>query len=79
MNENKTLFKFPLINIWYVVITLLLILMRIENIIDWSPVWLLCPLWLPFAIAFSIIIILYIFKGLIYLIYIIYDKKGKKY
>ena len=76
MENTKNLIKIPIINIWYVIITLIFILMRITNIIDWSPLWLLSPLWIPAAIIFAIIIVLYLLKGLVYLIdYICYKRK----
>lgn len=67
INENNTLFKIPIINKWYVIITLIFILMRYLNIIDWSPLWILSPLWLPITIALSIIFIIYLFKLIIWI------------
>ena len=60
--ENNSIFKIPLFSWSYVGITLVFILMRYLEIINWSPLWLLSPLWVPAAIAFSIIIILYFIK-----------------
>lgn len=74
MEDNKTLFKIPLFNIWYVVITLILILMQYLKMIDIHPIWILSPLWLPTAISFSFILILFILKGIIFLI----DLKNKR-
>lgn len=66
--NNKPLFKIPLINIWYVILSLIFITMRFGNIIDWQPIWLLSPLWIPFALCFTLIILYYILLGLVYLI-----------
>ena len=72
--ENSK-FRIPLFSWYYVGITLVFILMRYLEIIDWSPLWLLSPLWLPAAIAFSIIFILYFLKLLVFIIGIITFKK----
>lgn len=72
MNNKKNIFTFPLINIWTVIITLIFILMRIYNIIDWSPLWILSPLWIPTFIALSIIFILYFLKFIIFIISLFY-------
>lgn len=66
--KNKTLFKIPLINIWYVIITLIFILMRVTNIIDWSPLWILSPLWIPWILVLSVIIIPYSLLGIVWII-----------
>lgn len=67
-NDNKTLIKIPLINKWYVVLTLIFILMRVTNIIEWSPLWILSPLWLPWVIVVLLICIPYILLGIIWII-----------
>ena len=72
-NGNKTLIRIPLINIWYVVLSLIFILMQVTHIIDWSPIWLLCPLWLPFAAAILLVMIPYIGLGLLWVIDNIYN------
>ena len=72
MNNNKTLFTIPLVNIWYIIVTLIFIIMRCLNIIDWSPLWILCPLWLPFAISILIIIVIYLLRVLLFMIDSIY-------
>ena len=63
-NDNKTrnIIDIPLFNIWYVIFTLIFILMQITNIIDWSPLWILSPLWIPIALALSIFVVLVIIK-----------------
>ena len=66
--ENKKLFTIPLFSWYYVGITLVFILMRYLEIIDWSPLWVISPLWVPSAIAFSIIFILYLLKLIVFLI-----------
>ena len=75
--ENK-IFSIPLFSWYYVGITLIFILMRYLEIIDWSPVWLLSPLWVPGAIAFSIIFILYFLKLIVFLIGLCIFKNFKR-
>ena len=58
----------PLINHWYVILTLIFILMRVTNIINWSPLWILSPLWLPWIIVILLISIPYILLGIIWCI-----------
>ncbi len=41
-------------NLWYVILTLVFILAKNSGIIDWGPLWILSPLWIPSAIALSI-------------------------
>lgn len=72
MNNKKTIFTFPLINIWTIIITLIFVLMKIYNIIDWSALWILSPLWIPSFIALSIIFILYFLKFIIFIISLFY-------
>ena len=68
MQNNKTLIRIPLVNIWYFALTLIFILLRISNIVDWSAVWLLSPLWIPWAIAGCFMCIPTILLGIIYII-----------
>ena len=72
--ENKIL-TIPLFSWYYIGITLVLILMQYLNIIDWSPIWLLSPLWVPCAISILIIIVLYLLRLIIFLIGLIIFKK----
>ena len=72
--ENNT-FKIPLFSWYYVGITLIFILMKYLEIIDWSPLWLLSPLWVPVAIAFSIIFILYFLRLIVFIIGLITFRK----
>ena len=78
--KTKQLFSIPLINKWYFILTLIFILMRITNIIDWSPLWLLSPLWLPWCIVILLISIPYILLGIIWIIeeFIKYIKNLKR-
>ena len=66
IQENKKLFSIPLISHWYVILTLIFVLMRITNIINWSPLWILSPLWLPWIIVILLISIPYLLLGLIW-------------
>lgn len=66
MENNKI--TIPLFSWYYVGITLVFILMRYLEIIDWSPLWLLSPLWLPIVIACIVISILYFLKFIVFLI-----------
>lgn len=75
--KPKTLFKISLVNKWYFILSLLFILMRYLNIINWGPLWLLSPLWLPWAISLTIITIPYILLGIVWIIGTIYDKIKK--
>ena len=68
LKKNKTLFKIPLINIWYVIVTLIFILMRVTNIIDWSPLWILAPLWIPWILVLLVVIIPYLLLGIVWII-----------
>ena len=67
-NKNKTLIKIPLVSIWYVILTLIFILMRVTNIIDWSPLWILSPLWIPLGLTIGIFSLIYIIFGIIYVL-----------
>ena len=73
--ENNSIFKIPLFSWYYVGITLVFILMRYLEIIDWPPLWLLSPLWVPAAIAFFIIFVLYFLKLIVFITGIIIFKK----
>ncbi len=71
---NKIL-TIPLFNWYYIGITLVLILMQYLNIIDWSPIWLLSPLWVPCAISILTTIGLYLLQLIVFLIGLIIFKK----
>ncbi len=67
-NKTKELIKIPLVSIWYVILTLIFILMKVTNIIDWSPLWILSPLWIPLGLAIGIFALIYIVFGIIYVL-----------
>lgn len=71
--ENRK-FTIPLLSWYYVGITLIFILMRYLGIIDWSPLWLLSPLWVPSVIACIIISVLYFLNLIVFLISLFYKK-----
>lgn len=60
--------KIPLMNWWYVILTLVFILAKNSGIIDWDPLWILSPLWIPSAIALSIWIIIMFLRILLEII-----------
>ena len=68
MENKKTFFKIPLIGKWYFLLTLIFILMRYLDIIHWSPLWILSPLWLPWVSCLLLICIPYIFLIIIWII-----------
>ena len=73
-NQNKNMIDeekkltIPIINLWYVVVTLIFILLKYLGMIDWPIIWILSPLWIPITIAISISIIIYFLKFIIFLI-----------
>lgn len=78
MNSNKSKFlKIPLISKWHILVTLIFIIMKVTNIIDWNPLWILSPLWLPWLFALSCIVIPYLFLGIILLCDYFYNKIQK--
>jgi len=66
--ENKPIFTIPIFSFWYVIISLILILMRVTNIVDWSPIVLLLPIWLPIVFVIFITVVIYTLKAIIYFI-----------
>lgn len=60
--------KIPLMNWWYIILTLVFILAKNSGIIDWSPLWILSPLWIPSAIALIIWIIIMFLRILLEII-----------
>jgi len=50
--------KIPLMNSWYIILTLVFIFAKNSGIINWSPLWILSPLWIPLAIALIIWIVI---------------------
>ncbi len=67
-NEIKNnIFTIPLFNIWYLIITVLFLTSQYFGIIDWSPIWLFSPLWIPAAFSLICILIIYFLKFLIFI------------
>lgn len=52
------------------ILTTVFIVLKLANLISWPWVWVLCPIWIDFAIYFIII-------GFIYMYGIIRDYKDK--
>lgn len=73
--QNNIKFTIPLFSWYYIGISLVFILMRCLELIDWSPLWLLSPLWLPGVIALSVMFIVYFLKFIVFIIGIITFKK----
>lgn len=71
--ENSK-FRIPLFSWYYVAITLIFILMKFLKMIDWTPLWILSPLWIPTFIAFTIIFVLYLLNLVAFLISLFYKK-----
>lgn len=73
-NKANDIITFPLLNKWTIIITLIFMLAKYMNIIDWSAIWIFSPLWIPLSIALLLMIILYILKITAKIIYIFYKK-----
>lgn len=54
-----------------IVLTLIFINLKLMGIINWSWLWVFSPLWLPWVIVFSIMVIYLLFLFLTYLVYLI--------
>ena len=54
-------------NLWYVILTLVFILAKNSGIIDWGPLWILSPLWIPSAIALIIWIVICLLKLIVFI------------
>jgi len=52
--------SFPFLGI----LTLIFITLKLTSVISWSWLWVLAPLWIPFAIALGIFVVV----GILYLI-----------
>ena len=63
--KDKVFFSIPLMSIWYVIFTLILILMQSLGIINCTALELTAPLWVPTSLALIIIVVVYSFLGLI--------------
>ena len=66
-NQNNNLFTIPLFSIWYVIITILFLVSQYLDIINWSPVWLFSPLWIPPMFCLCLVLIIYFLKFLIFI------------
>ena len=77
MNNNKPFLKIPLISKWHILVTLIFIIMKVTNIIDWNPLWILSPLWLPLLFVLLCFVIPYLFLGIILLCDYFYNKIQK--
>ena len=64
-----------LLSPYSIALTLIFIICRALNIIDWHYIWILSPLWIPTAVAVGISITVYLFIGIAYLILFIIDRK----
>lgn len=54
MQNNKVVITMPTIPL-----TLIFIILKVTETIDWSWLWVLSPLWLPLAIFFGVITIVF--------------------
>lgn len=63
----KNEFKIPIINKWYIALTLIFILAQYVGIINWSPIWIFAPLWIPISLCLVICGIIYLLKLIIYI------------
>jgi len=59
MSNSKI--NIPLISWWSIAITMIFVICRIFNIIEWDIIWILSPLWIPTAIALTITILIGLF------------------
>lgn len=46
-------------------LTIAFIVLKLCNVIEWSWLWVLSPLWIPFAVVFCVIILVFVLKCLI--------------
>lgn len=46
-------------------LTVAFVVLKLCNVIDWSWIWVLAPLWIPFAIWAIVIISILIYTGII--------------
>lgn len=68
MKDNKNIFTISLINKWYIIISLILILMQYLKIINIHPIWLISPIWIPSVFALSLFAVIYILKLIVFII-----------
>ena len=46
--------------ILYALVMIALIILKVENVIQWNWLWVLSPVWLPFAVSFVILVIIFL-------------------
>lgn len=46
---------------WTILLTIVFVVLKLTNVIDWSWWWVLAPIWIPFLIALLLILIGFIF------------------
>jgi hypothetical protein len=54
-----------------IILTLIFINLKLMGIVDWTWLWVFSPVWLPWVIVFSIMIIYLFFLGITFLVYLI--------
>jgi len=57
-NINKKNFK---ITLPLVPLTIILIILKLSGVIHWSWLWVIAPIWIPYAIIFGVWIIIALF------------------
>ena len=72
-SEIKNLTKSRLNIPWALFFSLILIIMKITNVIDWSWWIVFIPMWGPFAIVIAIFLIVLVIYYLIIIGYLIYE------
>ena len=72
-SEIKNLAKSRLNIPWVWVFSLIFIIMKVTNVIDWSWWIVFIPIWLPFAVVIAIFLIVLVIYYLIIIGYLIYE------
>lgn len=68
LNEDKS-FKLTLGPSWSgVILTIVFLLLKVFDKVDWSYWIVFMPLWLPFAVCLTLFIAVYILKFIVFLI-----------
>jgi hypothetical protein len=70
MQNNKVVITLPTIPL-----TLIFIILKVTETIDWSWLWVLSPLWLPFVLFFGGVAFLFVIAILLCLGIAILDNK----
>ena len=52
-------------------LTILFIGLKLGNVIDWSWIWVLSPLWIPFALVIAFLLLILVIAGIVALVKII--------